>query len=86
MFKFYYAEFKSTELLKQFIDTEFRRLTGRTYISKSNDKCLILAVNSSDIELTECFFDSYDEDNQVREIYFSSQNFDEIIFSELKLS
>jgi hypothetical protein len=29
LFKFYHTEFESKELLKQFIDTEFRNLTGR---------------------------------------------------------
>ena len=55
LFKFYHTEFESKELLKQFIDTEFRNLTGRVYISKSNDKRLILAVNGSDIQLKEYF-------------------------------
>ena len=86
LFKFYYTEFESKELLKKFIDTEFRNLTGKVYISKSNDKRLILAVNSSDMELRESFFDIYNEERQFRETYFSSQYFEEVFFSEFKLS
>lgn len=85
LFKFYNTEFESKELLKQFIDTEFRNLTGRVYISKSNDKRLILAVNGSDIELKEYFKDSYDKGKHLRETYFSSTNFERVDFSELEL-
>lgn len=85
LFKFYYTEFESKELLKQFIDTEFRNLTGRVYISKSNDKRLILAVNGSDIELKEYFTDIYDRGRHLRETYFSSTNFERVDFSELEL-
>ena len=85
MFKFYHTEFESKELLKQFIDTEFRNLTGRTYISKSNEKRLILAVNGSDIELKEYFTDIYDKGKHLRETYFSSPNFERVNFSELEL-
>ena len=85
LFKFYHTEFESKELLKQFIDTEFRNLTGRVYISKSNDKRLILAVNGSDIELKEYFTDNYDKGKHLRETYFSSTNFDKVNFSELEL-
>ena len=85
LFKFYHTEFESKELLKQFIDTEFRNLTGRVYISKSNDKRLILAVNGSDIELKEYFTDSYDKGKHLRETYFSSPNFERVDFSELEL-
>lgn len=85
LFKFYHTEFESKELLKQFIDTEFRNLTGRVYISKSNDKRLILAVNGSDIELKEYFTDSYDKGKHLRKTYFSSTNFERVNFSELEL-
>ena len=85
LFKFYHTEFESKELLKQFIDTEFRNLTGRVYISKSNDKRLILAVNGSDIELKEYFTDIYDKGKHLRETYFSSNNFERVDFSELEL-
>jgi len=85
LFKFYHTEFESKELLKQFIDTEFRNLTGRTYISKSNDKRLILAVNGSDSELKEYFTDIYDKGKHLRETYFSSTNFERVNFSELEL-
>lgn len=85
LFKFYHTEFESKELLKQFIDTAFRNLTGRVYISKSNDKRLILAVNGSDIELKEYFTDSYDKGKHLRETYFSSPNFERVDFSELEL-
>lgn len=85
LFKFYHTEFESKELLKQFIDTEFRNLTGRVYISKSNDSRLILAVNGSDIELKEYFTDIYDKGKHLRETYFSSTNFERVDFSELEL-
>ncbi len=85
LFKFYHTEFESKELLKQFIDTEFRNLTGRVYITKSNDKRLILAVNGSDIELKEYFTDIYDKGKHLRETYFSSTNFERVDFSELEL-
>ncbi|WP_396148526.1 hypothetical protein [Flavobacterium sp.] len=85
LFKFYHTEFESKELLKQFIDTEFRNLTGRVYISKSNDSRLILAVNGSDIELKEYFTDIYDKGKHLRETYFSSPNFERVNFSELEL-
>lgn len=86
LFKFYHTEFESKELLKQFIDTAFRNLTGRVYISKSNDKRLILAVNGSDVELKECFFDRYNEEISVREIYYSSSTFESVNFTDLELS
>lgn len=86
MFKFYYTEFENNELLKQFIDIEFRNLTGRAYISKSNDKRLILAVNVSDIELKEYFTDSNDKVKHLRETYFSSTNFKKVEFNELILT
>lgn len=85
LFKFYHTEFESKELLKQFVDTEFRNLTGRVYISKSNDKRLILAVNGSDIELKEYFTDTYHRGRHLRETYFSSTNFERVDFSELEL-
>ena len=85
LFKFYNTEFESKELLKQFIDTEFRNLTGRVYISKSNDKRLILAVNGSDNELKEYFTDIYSKEKHLRETYFSSPNFERVDFLELEL-
>lgn len=85
LFKFYHTEFESKELLKQFIDTEFRNLTGRAYISKSNDKRLILAVNGSDFELKEYFTDWFNTKHRIREAFFLSPNFDKIYFSELEL-
>ncbi|MFN4915372.1 MAG: hypothetical protein ACK5FT_08650 [Sphingomonadales bacterium] len=86
LFKFYHTEFENKELLKQFIDTEFRKLTGRVYISKSNDRRLIIAVNGSDIELKEYFTDSFDKGKHLREIYFSSTNFEKVEFNELILT
>jgi ribonuclease BN (tRNA processing enzyme) len=85
LFKFYHTEFENKELLKQFIDTEFRNLTGRAYVSKSNDKRLILAVNGSDIELKKYFTDNYDKTKHLKETYFSSPNFNKVNFSELNL-
>ncbi len=85
LFKFYYTEFENKELLKQFIDIEFRNLSGRVYISKSNEKRLILALNSSDSELKEYFTDSYDKGKHLRETYFSSPNFEKVEFNELIL-
>jgi hypothetical protein len=85
LFKFYHTEFESKELLKQFIDTEFRNLTGRVYISKSNDKRLILAVNGSDIELKEYFTDKSNTTHRTRETFFSSPNFEKVNFLELEL-
>lgn len=85
LFKFYHTEFESRELLKHFIDTEFRNLTGRVYISKSNEKRLILAVNGSDTELKKYFTDIYNNEKQLRVIYFSSPNFEKLNFSELVL-
>lgn len=85
LFKFYHTEFESKELLKQFIDTEFRNLTGRVYISKSNDKRLILAVNGSDIELKEYFTDKSNTTHRTRETFFSSPNFERVNFLELEL-
>jgi len=86
LFTFYKSEFESPELLKEFIDKEFRNLTGRTYISKANEKRLILAVNGSDIELKEYFTDSYDKERHLREIYFSSPNIEKVNFSEFELT
>ncbi|MDD2985534.1 hypothetical protein [Flavobacterium sp.] len=85
LFKFYHTEFESKQLLKQFIDTEFRNLTGRVYISKSNDKRLILAVNGSDIELKEYFNDWYDTSERKRFIFYASRSYGNIIFSEMEL-
>ena len=85
MFKFYFTEFESKELLKQFIDIEFRNLTGRVYISKSNDKRLILAVNGSDIELKKHFTEKLNNTITTKEMFFSSLNFDKINFSELEI-
>jgi len=85
LFKFYHTEFESKELLKQFIDTEFRNLTGRVYISKSNDSRLILAVNGSDIELKEYFTDEFNTTHRIRETFFSSPNFENVTFEEFIL-
>lgn len=85
LFKFYFTEFESKELLKQFIDIEFRNLTGRVYISKSNDKRLILAVNGSDIELKKHFTEKLNNTITTKEMFFSSLNFDKINFSELEI-
>jgi hypothetical protein len=85
LFKFYYTEFESKELLKEFIDIEFRNLTGRVYISKSNDRRLILAVNNADLELKEYFTDKFNKALRIREAFFSSRNFEKIEFNELIL-
>jgi hypothetical protein len=86
LFKFYYTEFDSREVLIQFVDTEFRNLIGRVYISKSNNKRLVLAVNVSDIMLKELFTDVYNEVKKVREIYYLSSKFNRIDFHELILT
>jgi hypothetical protein len=86
LFKFYYTEFESVEILKQFIDREFKYLTGRVYISKSNEKRLLLAVCNSDNELAEYFVDKFEIKNRIREIYFSSPNFERVNFLDLELS
>lgn len=84
-FKFYHTEFESEELLKGFIDTEFRNLTGRVYVSKSNNKRLILAVNSYDFEFKNNFLDKYDKEKDNREICFSSLKYNKVQFKELTL-
>ena len=84
-FEFYYTEFESNELLKQFIDKEFRRLTGRVYVSKSNDKRLILALNESDNDLKECFKIKSNQNQTIKEIFYKSQNSSKIKFEEFKL-
>lgn len=86
LFKFYHTEFESKELLKQFIDTEFRNLTGRVYISKSNDRRLIIAVNGSDFELKEYFTDRFNTTHRIRETFFTSTNFEKVEFNELLLT
>lgn len=86
LFKFYHTKFESKELLQQFIDTEFRNLIGRVYISKSNEKRLILAVNSSDVELKSKFTDNFDEINRKRDISFSSSKYGLISFEEIILN
>jgi hypothetical protein len=86
LFKFYQSEFESPELLREFIDKEFRNLTGRAYISKSNNKRLILAVSNSDKELKEFFVDSFNQTTINRDIFFSSANFSKIEFKELVLA
>lgn len=85
LFKFYYTEFESKELLIKFVDNEFRNLTGRTYISKSNNKRLILAVNGSDTELKKYFTDRTNTTHGIEEPFFSSLNFAKINFTELGL-
>jgi hypothetical protein len=86
LFDFYQTEFKSSELLKEFVDKEFRVLTGRVYVSKSNDKRLILALNGSDIELKEWFSDKYNKEQKAREIYYSSSTSERVDFTDLELS
>jgi hypothetical protein len=85
LFKFYQSEFDSPASLSEFVDKEFRNLTGRTYVSKSNDKRLILAFNSSDKELKQYFNDWYDVKERKRFIFHASRSSDNIIFSELEL-
>ena len=85
LFKFYQTEFESRELLKQFIDTEFRNLTGRVYVSKSNNKRLILAVQTTDIELKKIFFDKFDKERGIRETFYLSPSLYKIHFQELDL-
>jgi hypothetical protein len=84
-FDFYYAEFESNELLKQFIDKEFKRLTGRVYVSKSNDKRLILALNDNDKDLIKCFKINSNQHQTIKEIFYKSQNSSKIKFEEFKL-
>lgn len=84
LFKFYHTEFESKELLKQFIDTEFRNLTGRVYISKSNDKRLILAVNGSDIELRKKITIEFSFMRRRMEAIFTISDTQKIYFSELE--
>lgn len=85
LFKFYYTEFESSGSLKDFVDKEFRILTGRAYVSKSNSCKLILAINNSDREIKTYFNDWFDKNYQTRFIFFSSQNYDRVNFSELEL-
>ena len=84
-FKFYESEFETIQTLKSFINREFRNLTGRIYISKSNEKRLILAVNNSDNILKEYFIDNSNQEEKTREISFSSPNFEKINFVEFEL-
>ena len=84
-FEFYYTEFESNELLKQFIDKEFRMLTGRVYVSKSNDKRLILALNDSDKDLKECFKINNNQNQTIKEIFYKSRNSSKIKFEEFIL-
>ena len=76
-------ETKERQLLS---DTEFRNLNGRVYISKSNDRRLIIAVNGSDFELKEYFTDRYNATHRIREIFFTSTNFEKVEFNELLLT
>lgn len=46
-FNFYELKFKSEEELKEFVDVEFRHITGRVIRTISNPKNLILAINPS---------------------------------------
>jgi hypothetical protein len=85
LFKFYQSEFDSPASLSEFVDKEFRNLTGRTYVPKSNDKRLILAFNSSDKELKQYFNDWYDAKERKRFIFHASRSSGNIIFSEMEL-
>lgn len=85
LFKFYYAEFESKELLKEFIDNEFRNLLGRVYVSKSNDKRLIIAVNGTDTELKKYLHDTSNVRNMRRDKYYKSEKYNYIPFNELHL-
>ena len=85
MFKFYYAEFESKESLKEFIDNEFRNLLGRVYVSKSNDKRLIIAVNGTDKELKKYLHDTSNVRNMRRDKYYKSEKYNYIPFNELHL-
>lgn len=85
LFKFYQSIFDNSQSLKEFVDNEFRNLTGRTYVSKSNDKRLILAFNSSDKELKQYFNDWYDTSERKRFIFHASRSSGNIIFSEMEL-
>lgn len=85
LFKFYYTEFDSPSSLRDFVDKEFRTLTGRVYVSKSNNRKLILALNNSDTELKNYFNDWYDKNYGARFIFFSSPNYEKVNFSELVL-
>jgi hypothetical protein len=83
LFKFYYSEFDSSSSLRDFVNKEFRALTGRAYVSKSNDRKLILALNNSDAELKNYFNDWYDKNYGTRFTFFSSPNSEKVNFSEL---
>jgi hypothetical protein len=85
LFKFFYTEFESEELLKQFVDNEFRHLIGKIYKSKSNDKRLILAVNKSDDELQQYFYDYYDKKCNIQQSFFNSPSYGLVSFTALKL-
>lgn len=85
LFKFFYTEFESEELLKQFVDSEFRHLIGKIYKSKSNDKRLILAMNKSDDELQQYFYDYYDKENNIQRSFFDSLSYGVVYFTALKL-
>jgi hypothetical protein len=83
LFKFYYSDFDSSSSLRDFVNKEFRALTGRAYVSKSNDRKLILALNNSDAELKNYFNDWYDKNYGTRFTFFSSPNSEKVNFSEL---
>jgi hypothetical protein len=85
-FKFYQSEFETKDSARTFISKEFRNLTGRIYISKSNEKRLILAVNNSNTILKDYFTDNFNQQNKTREIFFYSPNFGRIDFTELELA
>lgn len=85
-FKFYQSEFETIDSARAFIYKEFRNLTGRIYISKSNEQRLILAVNNSDTILKDYFTDNFNQENKTREVFFLSPNFERIDFTELELA
>jgi hypothetical protein len=69
---FLQVEFDSNYSLKEFVDKEFRRLIGRIYVSKSNDKRLILVLDNHDFELKNQFFEmKYTSENYMDGVSFS---------------
>jgi hypothetical protein len=86
LFKFYYSDFEDFELLKDFVNIEFRKLNGRIYTSKSKKNRLIISVHKSDIHLKDVFFDKWSSEKNKREIYLYSESLKKsIYFNEFRL-
>jgi hypothetical protein len=76
-FIFLQSDFETVTLLKKFIDNEYKQLIGRIYITKLNNKRLILALNSEDIILNNFFSGlEYRSENYLDGVVFSYYQFD----------